>query len=144
MRRLVVARPWVAPLEAAEKRLLLAALHHPRVIRESGLLLAIAELLPRACEPLKFTVFPAQLQVSHDGARISKQPSDRWGKYRTAVCTGAPMTSGLHYAEFRLIERAGWVRVGVVNVELYTSAADRPGALHASSATSDDLSLIHI
>lgn len=126
----------MAPLEAAEKRLLLALLHHPRVIRESGLLLAIAELLPGACEPLMFTVFPAQLQVSHGGARISKQPSDRWGKYRTAVCTGAPMTSGLHYAEFRLIERSGWVRVGVVNVELDSSTAGRPGAV-ASSAGSD-------
>ena len=116
--RNVEAQPWVAPLEAAEKRLLLAYLHHPRIIREPALLEAISKLLPRAHEPLKFTAFPTQLRVSSDGARVSKHPSDRWGKYRTAVCTTTPMISGVHYAEFRLIEKAGWIRVGVVNAKL--------------------------
>lgn len=116
--RYVAAQPWVAPLEAAEKRLLLACLHNPLIIREPALLEAISKLLPRAHEPLKFTAFPAQLRVSSDGTRVSKHPSDRWGKYRTAVCTSAPMTSGVHYAEFRIIEKAGWIRVGVVNAEL--------------------------
>jgi hypothetical protein len=116
--RRVVAQPWVAPLEAAEKRLLLAALHHPRIVREPALLEAISELLPAAHDPLRFTSFPTQLQVSNDGVRVSKHPGDRWGNYRTAICTSAPMTCGVHYAEFRLIEKAGWIRVGVVNAVL--------------------------
>ena len=116
--RRVVAKPWVSPLEAAEKRLLLAALHHPHIIREPALLATISELLPAAREPLRFTAFPIQLQVSSDGARVSKHPGDRWGNYRTAVCTSSPMTSGEHYAEFRLIEKVGWIRVGVVNAQL--------------------------
>ena len=32
------------------------------------------------------------------------------------------MTCGVHYAEFRLIEKVGWIRVGVVNAELRHSS----------------------
>jgi len=118
--------PWPRPLESAQRRLALAALHHPRLgaasggaqLRELALLQVVAQLLPAAREPLQFTAYPMQLQVSEDGARVSKQPGDRWGKYRTAVCTNTPMTKGVHYAEFRLVRKAGWLRVGVVNADL--------------------------
>lgn len=108
----------MTPLEAAAKRLLLAMLYQPCIIREPGLLETISRLLPRAHEPLTFSAFPPQLQVSHGSTRVSKHHSDRWGKYRTAVCTKAPMTRDKHYAEFRLIKKVGWIRVGVVKAKL--------------------------
>lgn len=86
---------WIAPLEAAERRLLLAQLHHARLgagapgghLREMQLISAVAALLPAARAPLKFTAFPHYLEASDTGSSVAKSPADRWGKYRTAVCT---------------------------------------------------------
>ena len=129
---------WIAPLEAAERRLLLAQLHHGRLgagspgahLRERQLISAVAALLPAGRAPLAFTAFPHYVEASETGNSVAKSSADRWGKYRTAVCTDAPMSSGVHFAEFTLLQRAGWLRVGVANADL--SASDPSYGVHAA------------
>ena len=122
------ATPYLSAVDAARRRLLLAALLHPRLglgtpaiatLREPALLATIAALLPVGRTPLAFTVASPTLDISaEDGALVRRQPSDRWGHYRTAICVQqAPMASGVHYAEFTLVNRGGWVKLGVVDAQ---------------------------